>query len=103
MSISMKSTKPQMYSEIERLRTLTDQLTQQLRASHDDITLLRDQVHTFEALRQARVVRAVNRPNDQDRKDLNAFIGRYCAKFGVKTVPGHIVQEFKRRQANDQG
>lgn len=103
MSISMKSSKLQMYSEIERLRLHSDQLTQQLRAKHEEATLLRDQVHTFEALRQARVARAINRPNDDDRKALREFTNRYCTKFGVRTVPGHIVEEFKRRQANDQG
>lgn len=110
MSISMKSSKTQMYSEIERLRLEVDRVTQVSRglahelfeekALHSDTYAALTQL---KAARQARVVRAINRPNDDDRKALNAFIGRYCTKFGVKTVPGHIVTEFKRRRANDQG
>lgn len=36
MSVSMKSTKAQMYSEIERLRALCDQQEQQLRAAREE-------------------------------------------------------------------
>lgn len=36
MSVSMKSTKAQMYGEIERLRTLCDQQEQQLRAAREE-------------------------------------------------------------------
>ena len=36
MSVSMKSTKAQMYSEIERLRALCDQQEQQLRAESEE-------------------------------------------------------------------
>lgn len=41
MSVSSRSTKAVMYSEIERLRHLLDQQTQQLRAAHEEIERLR--------------------------------------------------------------
>ena len=89
MSISQRDSKAVIYGEVERLRELLEQRDR-------EIALLTEQL-------ARRVRRAVNRPNDADQKALNAFIKRYCAKFGVNTVPGHIVKEFKRRRANEQG
>lgn len=46
MSITARSTKAQMYAEIERLRALVDQQEQQLRAQREEIEQLRARPQT---------------------------------------------------------
>lgn len=71
MSISMRSTKAQMYSEIERLRALCDFQSQQLRTS---------------------------RPAPSTKLSLAQFCANYCKTHGTRSVPGHVVKEWRAQQ-----
>lgn len=71
MSISMRSPKAQMYSEIERLRTLCDLQSQQLRAS---------------------------RPAPSTKQSLAQFCAAYCQTHGVRSVPGSVVQAWRAQR-----
>lgn len=66
MSVSMRSTKAQMYSEIERLRDYADRAQQQLRDAVEEIDQLR-------AKRQA--------PNVSERSSKLADIKAFATKF----------------------
>ena len=71
MSISMRSTKAQMYSEIERLRALCDLQSQQL---------------------------GTPRPAPSTKQSLAQFCSAYCATHGTRSVPGHVVKEWRAQQ-----
>lgn len=71
MSISMRSTKAQMYSEIERLRALCDMQSQQLRAS---------------------------RSAPSTKQSLAQFCAAYCKTHGTRSVPGHVVKAWRAQQ-----
>lgn len=84
MSISMRSTKAQMYSEIERLRDYADTCQQQLRDAVDEI---------------ARLKAAKQPSNSAPRaQSLAQFCSAYCATHGVRSVPGHVVQAWRNAQ-----
>ena len=84
MSVSMRSTKAQMYSEIERLRDYADRYQQQLRDAVDEI---------------ARLKAAKQPSNSAPRaQSLAQFCSAYCATHGVRSVPGHVVQAWRARQ-----
>ena len=84
MSVSSRSTKAAMYSEIERLRLELDRVTQQLRAEQD---------------RAARIVpRSEERPRFEHmhqvpRDELAKFTRSYCKVHGGKSVPFNVVRE----------
>lgn len=84
MSISMRSTKEQMYSEIERLRDYADRYRQQLRDAVDEIARLK----------------AAKKPSNSAPRaqSLAQFCSAYCATHGVRSVPGHVVQAWRARQ-----
>lgn len=84
MSVSMRSTKAQMYSEIERLRDYADRAQQQLRDAVDEIARLK----------------AARQPNNSAPRaqSLTQFCSAYCATHGVRSVPGHIVQSWRHAQ-----
>ena len=84
MSISMRSTKAQMYSEVERLRDLLDRQDQQLRAQSEEIARLK-------AARQP----SNSAPRAQT---LAQFCSAYCATHNVRSVPGHVVQAWRNAQ-----
>jgi len=84
MSISMRSTKAQMYSEIERLRDYADTCQQQLRDAVDEI---------------ARLKAAKQPSNSAPRaQSLAQFCSAYCATHGVRSVPGHVVKAWRNAQ-----
>ena len=84
MSVSMRSTKAQMYSEIERLRDYADRYQQQLRDAVDEI---------------ARLKAAKQPSNSAPRaQSLAQFCSAYCATHGVRSVPGHVVQAWRNAQ-----
>lgn len=84
MSVSMRSTKAQMYSEIERLRDYADRAQQQLRDAVDEI---------------ARLKAAKQPSNSAPRaQSLAQFCSAYCATHGVRSVPGHVVQTWRNAQ-----
>lgn len=76
MSVSMRSTKTQMYTEIERLRMENDRLRAQTRQS----------------------VAAPTPPRTRTRAELSAFCAAYCRKHGVNSVPGHVVKGWMTSQ-----
>lgn len=87
MSVSMRSTKAQMYSEIERLRDYADRYQQQLRDAVDEIARLK----------------AAKQPSTQHhvpstKQSLAQFCAAYCAAHGTRSVPGHVVQAWRNAQ-----
>ena len=84
MSVSMRSTKAQMYSEIERLRALCDLQSQQLRDAADEIARLK----------------AASQPSNSAPRaqSLAQFCSAYCATHNVRSVPGHVVQAWRNAQ-----
>lgn len=81
MSISMRSTKAQMYSEIERLRELCDLQSQQLRA----------------ALDKAEREPALSEPTLSERGTRNLMMKRLAVtcKAPVKWVDGQGFRQYK--------
>ena len=78
MSVSMRSTKLEMYNEIELLRTMCDKLQNQaLSAKHE--------------------VR--NAPED---KSFAEFCAWYCTANNVRSVPGAIANEWRAAQLASQ-
>lgn len=103
MSVSARSTKPVMYSEIERLRTAYDRVTQQLRAEQSEHAALKEHHRNLVTRLQARCSEAVERHErlvrggydrmfDVPRHEIVTFTSAYCRTNGVKTVPEHIVR-----------
>lgn len=84
MSVSMRSTKAQMYSEIERLRDYADRAQQQLRDAVEEIDRLK----------------AARQPNNSAPRaqSLAQFCSAYCATHGVRSVPGHVVKAWRNAQ-----
>lgn len=80
VSVSMKSTKVAMYSEIERLRTLVDLLQQQAVAPV-----------TTPVVAAAPVT---PQPQSPGRADFAARCAAYCAEHNVRTVPGDVAKAW---------
>lgn len=80
MSISMKSSKAQMYSEIERLRAYCDQLEQQLRAKPAAKPAFVRRSSGFQSLAQ--------------------YAPAACKHFGVKSVTREQIQEYVATLSN---
>ena len=85
MSVSMRSTKAQMYSEIERLRDYADRYQQQLRDAVDEI---------------ARLKAALQPRNSapSTKQSLAQFCAAYCQTHGTRSVPGHVVHAWRNAQ-----
>lgn len=75
MSVSMRSTKAQLYAEIEALRAECDRLRTTNRSNA--------------------VTRMVSPPNS-----LAEFCRIYCTTNGVRSVPGHIVSRWREQAKN---
>ena len=86
MSVSMRSTKAQMYSEIERLRDYVDRAQQQLRDAVEEIDRLRAK-HS-----------APRTSQHSTKQSLAQFCVAYCAAHGTRSVPGHAVQAWRNAQ-----
>ncbi len=86
MSVSMRSTKAQMYSEIERLRDYADRYQQQLRDAVDEIARLKAK-HS-----------APRASQHSTKQSLTQFCAAYCAAHGTRSVPGHVVQAWRNAQ-----
>lgn len=86
MSVSMRSTKAQMYSEIERLRDYADRYQQQLRDAVDEIARLKAK-HS-----------APRASQHSTKQSLAQFCAAYCAAHGTRSVPGHVVQAWRNAQ-----
>lgn len=93
MSISMRSTKAQMYSEIERLRDLLDRREQQARADYEDLARALDKAERerdeLRAQRQA--------PDNSERVARNQLMKRLAitCKASVKWVDGQGFRQYK--------
>ena len=83
MSVSMRSTKAQLYSEVQRLQNLADKYQQQLRNAEDVILQLK-------ATKQPSTQRHM--PSDQ--RALAQFCASYCKTHGTRSVPGHVVHAW---------
>lgn len=85
MSITARSTKAQMYAEIERLRALVDQQEQQLRAANEEIEQLRARPQT---------------PNTSDRSSLHQAARALAMKHRcmVRIRDGAIERYSRDRQ-----
>ena len=103
MSVSARSTKSVMYSEIERLRAECDRVTQQLRAEQTEHAALKAHHRNLVTRLQARCREAVERHErlvrggydrmfDVPRHEIVTFTSAYCRANGVKTVPEHVVR-----------
>ena len=77
MSVHARSTKKQMYEEIERLRLLADQLPRTPRET---------------PRAQPRVTQSPRNP------ELVLFCSTYCAAHNTKSVPGALVRAFLNSQ-----
>ena len=86
MSISMRSTKAQMYSEIERLRDYADRYQQQLRDAVDEIARLKAK-HS-----------APRASQHSTKQSLAQFCAAYCKAHGTRSVPGHVVKAWRAQQ-----
>lgn len=90
MSISSRSTKAAMYSEIERLRSLLDRQEQQLRAQHEEIAQLRARLRAQrEAAPQPRTM-----PARSTRHELMKRLA-ITLKTSVKWVDGQGFKQYK--------
>lgn len=70
MSVSMRSTKAQMYSEIERLREQLDRVKHSApRATHQ-----------------------------VSKQSLAQFCAAYCRTHNVRSVPGEVVRNWRAQQ-----
>lgn len=86
MSVSMRSTKAQMYSEIERLREYADRYQQQLRDAVDEIARLKAK-HS-----------APRASQHSTKQSLAQFCAAYCQTHGTRSVPGHVVRAWRNAQ-----
>ena len=83
MSISSRSAKAAMYSEIERLRSLLDQQDQQLRAQRAELAQLRAQRDEHRAMSASRT-----------RNELMKRLAITC-RASVKWVDGQGFKQYK--------
>lgn len=88
MSISTRSTKAQMHSEIERLQDLVETYQQQLREATDEISRLRA---------KQRAVPNTKHYVPSTEQSLAQFCAAYCKTHGTRSVPGHVVQAWRNQ------
>lgn len=81
MSVHARSTKKEMYEEIERLRTECDRINNQLSRTPRETPRA-----------QPRVTQSPRNPA------LVLFCSSYCAAHGTKSVPGHLARAFLNSQ-----
>ena len=81
MSVHARSTKKQMYEEIERLRTECDRIDNQLSRTPRETPRA-----------QPRVTQSPRNP------ELVLFCSTYCAAHNTKSVPGVLVRAFLNSQ-----
>ena len=75
MSVSMRSTKAQMYAEIERLRD--------------------DAVDEIARLRAKHAVPNTQHHVPSTKQSLAQFCAAYCQTHGTRSVPGHVVNAWR--------
>lgn len=107
MSTSMKSTKAQMYSEIERLRALCDRQANEIKGLRSDAARKQGAKRSDAQLEEAAargsqpplVTMNVPAPRrkyetlrDVPRPLLAAFTRQYCKAHGVRSVPSDAVR-----------
>lgn len=100
MSVSSRSAKAVMYSEIERLRTQSDMLSQDLRATQYELRCSHLRSKELEATiadlsdQKSRA----SRPAPSTKQSLAQFCAAYCQTYGVRSVPGSVVQAWRDAQ-----
>lgn len=95
MSVSMRSTKAQMYSEIERLRDLLDRREQQARADYEDLARALDKAERerdeLRAKRQA--------PNVSERSSKLAALKAFATKFKCSArLRDGVIELYSRKR-----
>lgn len=93
MSISMRSTKAQMYAEIERLRALLDHRNNQIASLEEKVLHLSAKIEEL----SASVSAPRPAPEDSDRVTRNLLMKRLAitCKASVKWVDGQGFRQFK--------
>lgn len=91
MSVSMRSTKAQMYSEIERLRDYADRAQQQLRDAVDEIARLKAKHSAPRAQHQA--------PNISERRTKLEALKLFAAKFKCSArLRDGVIELYSRKR-----
>lgn len=88
MSVSMRSTKAALYSEIERLRELCNWQEQQLSAQRDELAQLRAQLRAQRAQHEE-----APRPSPRVRNELMRRLAIIC-KASVRWVDGQGFRQY---------
>lgn len=91
MSVSMRSTKAQMYSEIERLRDYADRAQQQLRDAVEEIDRLRAKHSAPRAQHQA--------PNISERRTKLEALKLFATKFKCSArLRDGVIELYSRKR-----